>query len=278
MAEGHARRRPEGQPTRGKTARNRLRGLDRFLQEYNPDLLTRHDGPFARAFYVDLGYGAEPITTLESADRLRKLNPDLPVLGVEIDAQRVAEAQAHADHQTFFRLGGFNLPLGTWPDGTPETVRLVRAFNVLRQYEPEAVAQAYHRLFQYILPEGLLVEGTSDPFGSLWVANVLRSQTDTTHGWIQEALVFGTNFRSGFDPAHFQPVLPKNYIHRMVPGEPIHAFFEAWKKAALEEMAIKVWGPRQWFAATAQKLASRGYTVDLRRRWLRTGVLIWKMF
>ncbi|MGC9333879.1 MAG: hypothetical protein ACP5JJ_07020, partial [Anaerolineae bacterium] len=74
MAEGHARRRPEGQPTRGKTARNRLRGLDRFLQGYDPDLLMRRDGLFARAFYVDLGYGDEPITTLESADRLRKLN------------------------------------------------------------------------------------------------------------------------------------------------------------------------------------------------------------
>lgn len=277
MAGGHARRRPEGQPTRGKTARNRLRGVDRFLQGYDPDLLTRRDGLFARAFYVDLGYGAEPVTTLESASRLRELNPDLPVLGIEIDPQRVADAEAYADCQTFFRLGGFNLPLGTWPDGAPETVRLLRAFNVLRQYEEEAVVQAYHRLFQYILPEGLLIEGTSDPFGSLWVANVVRSQPGTGSGWVQEALVFGTNFRSGFDPAHFQAVLPKNYIHRMVPGEPIHAFFEAWKKAALEEAAIKVWGPRQWFAATAQALASRGYSVDLRRRWVRKGVLLWRM-
>ncbi|MCL7453749.1 MAG: methylase [Anaerolineae bacterium] len=276
MSSGRRQRKPEGQPTRGKTARNRLRRVDRFLQGYDPGLLTRRDGAFARAFYVDLGYGEEPVTTLESASRLRELNPELPVLGIEIDPERVARAQPYAGPLTFFRLGGFNLPLGTWPDGTPETVRLVRAFNVLRQYDEEAVAQAYSLLFESILPGGLLVEGTSDPFGSLWVANVVRSRTGSSGTWTDEALVFGTNFRTGFDPAAYQAVLPKRYIHRVVPGEPIHAFFEAWKQAAREKAPIKVWGARQWFVATAQQMATRGYQLDLRARWLRKGVLIWK--
>jgi hypothetical protein len=269
-------RKPEGQPTRGKTARNRLRRVDNFLLAYDPGLLSRQDGPYERAFFVDLGYGAEPITALESAARLRQANPHLPVLGVEIDPERVAQAQAYTGEGTFFRLGGFNLPLQIWPDGEPETVRLVRAFNVLRQYEEEAVISAYDRLFQYILPGGLLVEGTSDPFGSIWVANLVRKPAGGEPAWKVEALVFSTNFRTGFDPGQFQAVLPKNLIHRVMPGEPIYDFFQAWKRAAQETSAVQVWSLRQWFTASAQKLVRHGYRVSLRRKWLRKGYLVWK--
>jgi hypothetical protein len=271
-----APRKPEGQPTRGKTARNRLRRVDNFLLAYDPGLLSRQDGPYERAFFVDLGYGAEPVTALESAARLRQANPRLPVLGVEIDPQRVAEAQSYSAERTFFRRGGFNLPLQIWPDGEPETVRLVRAFNVLRQYEEDAVTGAYDRLFQYILPGGLLIEGTSDPFGSIWVANLVRKPAGGEPAWEVEALVFSTNFRTGFEPGQFQAVLPKNLIHRVVPGESIYGFFQAWKRAALETSATQVWGLRQWFAASAHNLAAHGYRVSLRRRWLRRGYLVWK--
>lgn len=268
-------RKPEGTITRGKTAPNRLRRVDNFLLNYDPALLRRTDGPFAKALFVDLGYGAEPITTLESAHRLRQLNPGLPVLGVEIDAERVAAAQPYADDCTFFRRGGFNLPLRTQPDGFPETVRLIRAFNVLRQYDKADVADAYARLAEYVLPGGLMIEGTSGPFGRIWTANVLRKVEDT-EGWHTEALVLSTNFRTGFDPAEFQTRLPKNLIHRVVPGEPIYNFFQAWKQAALETQAIKVWGLRQWFVAAAENLAARGYRINLHRKWLSKGWLIWK--
>jgi hypothetical protein len=271
-----APKKPEGLITRGKTARNRLRRVDAFLLAYDPGLLARREGPFERAFFVDLGYGREPITTLESARRFRELNPDLPVLGVEIDAERVAQAQAHADATTHFRLGGFNLPLRSWPDGTPETVRLVRAFNVLRQYQEEAVGEAYDRLCQYILPGGLLIEGTSTPSGGLWVAQVARKPEDGSMPWKREALVFSTNLRAGFDPTDFQTILPKYLIHRVVPGEPIYDFFQSWKQAALETQGFQVWGPRQWFGACARRLSERGYPVALQKRWLRRGWLLWK--
>ena len=248
---------------------NRLRRVDNFLLLYDTPLIRRADGAFAGAFFVDLGYGAEPFTTLESAERLRRANPALRVLGVEIDPARVAAAQPYADDITCFRLGGFNLPLLA---AQGESVRAARAFNVLRQYEESDVAGAYAELAHHVLPGGLLVEGTSDPLGRLWVANVLRRQAGAT--WTAEALVFSTNFRQPFDPAAFQAVLPKNSIHRMAPGEPIHALMEQWKAAAQRTLPERAWGERRWFAAAAHALHAAGARVDLRRRWLGRGYLV----
>ncbi|MCB0241484.1 MAG: methylase, partial [Anaerolineae bacterium] len=217
----------------------------------------------------------DPVTALESAARLRRLNPQLPVLGVEIDPERVAVAQPFADALTAFRLGGFNLPLKPG-----ESVRCIRAFNVLRQYEESEVAGAYDLLARSLLPGGLLVEGTSEPFGRLWVANVVRrgEGTEGNEGkqgkLAHEALVFSTNFRLGFDPADFQAVLPKNLIHRVVPGEQINDFFATWKRAALETSAMQVWGTRQWFRAAALRLAELGYSVVTRPRLLNAGLLV----
>jgi hypothetical protein len=175
---------------------------------------------FADSLFVDLGYGFDARTTLESAARFRRVNPDLRILGVEIEKERVEAALPYTDEKTFFRLGGFNLPLKE-----RERVRLIRAFNVLRQYQEKDFAPAYEQLAQYVLPGGLMIEGTSNPFGSIWCANVVRTTDDRQ--WTMEALVFSTNFRTRFDIIDFQAVLPKNYIHHVVPGEPIYDFFEA---------------------------------------------------
>jgi len=262
-------RRPQGQPTRGKTAANRLRRVDNFLLLYDAPLIRRNNGPYVGAFFVDLGYGAEPFTTLESAARLRRTNPQLRVLGVEIDPVRVAAGQPYSDPVTCFRLGGFNLPLVAAQN---ERARAVRAFNVLRQYEEGEVAAAYAELAHHVLPGGLLIEGTSDPRGRIWVANVLRRQATAT--WAAEVLVFSTNFRLPSDPAVFQPVLPKNYIHRMAIGEPIHTLMEMWKAAAQQTLPERSWGERRWFVAAAHALHASGARIDLRRRWLGRGYLV----
>lgn len=260
-------KKPEGQPTRGKTASNRLRRVDNFVLLYDPALLTRTDGLFADSLFVDLGYGFDARTTLESAERFRRVNPNLKILGVEIDKERVEAALPFANERTFFRLGGFNLPLQAG-----ESVKLMRAFNVLRQYEEKDFAPAYERLAEYMLPGGLMVEGTSNPFGSIWSANVARKVDD---GWKFEALVFSTNFRLGFDVEEFQTILPKNYIHRVIEGERVYDFFEMWKRSAAEAIHMKPFGLRQWFAVAAEKLAGYGYDVSLKNKWLSKGYLIW---
>ncbi|CAG0999056.1 hypothetical protein ANAEL_02814 [Anaerolineales bacterium] len=277
-----------GLPTRGKTASNRLRRVDNFILLYEPSLLTRTEGRFRDAFFVDLGYGFDARTTLESAARFRRVNPTLSILGVEIDKERVESAMPYADAITHFRVGGFNLPL--LPG---ESVRLIRAFNVLRQYEEKDFAPAYETLARHVLPGGLMIEGTSNPFGSLWVANLARKilesdsspalrvlsnsqkQASGVRSWKMEALVFSTNFRMGFDITDFQAVLPKNYIHHVLQGELIHDFLEAWKRSAAETSSAKTFGVRQWFAASAESLAAKGYKIDIHKKWLTKGWLIW---
>jgi hypothetical protein len=279
-------KKPEGQPTRGKTASNRLRRVDNFILLYEPSLLTRTDSRFADSLFVDLGYGFDPRTTLESASRFRRMNPDLRVLGVEIDKERVEAALPYTDEKTFFRLGGFNLPL---QEG--EHVRLIRAFNVLRQYEEKEFPPAYDRLAHYVLPGGLMIEGTSNPFGSIWAANVVRrtlesdsllskrqEQAPELHNqWRFDALIFSTNFRTGFNVEEFQTILPKNLIHHVVQGEPIYDFFEAWKQSAAETVSMKIYGERQWFVAAAERMAKQGYAIASQRKWLSKGFLIWKL-
>ena len=277
MPHSRASKKPEGQPTRGKTASNRLRRVDNFILLYEPSLLTRTDDLFADSMFIDLGYGFDARTTLESAARFRRMKPNLKILGVEIDKDRVEAALPFADDKTFFRLGGFNLPMKE-----NEHVHLIQAFNVLRQYEEKDFAPAYERLAQYVLPGGLMIEGTSNPFGSIWCANVARKTLESDSSlskigdWRFEALIFSTNFRLGFDVEEFQTILPKNLIHHVIKGEPIYDFFEAWKRSAKETASMKAYGAKQWFVASAESLAQKRYRINLHRKFLSKGYMIWE--
>jgi hypothetical protein len=132
-----------------------------------------------------------------------------------------------------------------------------------------------------------MIEGTSNPFGSIWAANVVRRLGDAnlreprigkleTGDWRFEALVFSTNFRLGFDVDEFRTVLPKNFIHHVVPGEAIYDFFEAWKQSAQETASFKTYGAKQWFIAAAESLARKGNKVNLQRKFLSKGYLVWE--
>jgi hypothetical protein len=258
----------EGVITRGKTASNRLRRVDIFLLLYARELLTP-PAPFtAKAFVVDLGYGEEATTVIEMASRLRAVNPHIPVLGVEIDPKRVNNALPYQDDYTQYRLGGFNLPL--LPG---ESARIIRAFNVLRQYPEDEVLPAWHTMAQSLADNGLLIEGTSDPYGKIWTANILRRKAQTL---VYEGLLFSTNFRWGFSPELFQPVLPKNYIHRMQEGEPIFHFIAAWKQAVQASVAYRQWGLRTWFRQSAVYLNDNQFSIQLSKRLLDKGFLFWR--
>jgi hypothetical protein len=253
--------RPLGQPTRGKTAPNRLRKTDTFLALAHPEFVRHMPG-----LYVDLGYGAYPITSVETLHRLRRLNPGLQVLGVEIEPQRVAEAARFAEPGLSFRLGGFNLPLAPG-----ERASVIRAFNVLRQYAETEVSSALAALAACLTEGGLILEGTSDPLGRLLTVNLHQQQSGTL---VRTALVLAPTLRAGFAPRQFQAVLPKNFIHHAAPGGPIDRFFAAWH-AAWQYARARAEEPRQVFALSALRLAEHyGYPLDRRPALLRRGFLV----
>ncbi len=126
--------RPVGTVTRGTTNPNRLRRVDRWLAGPAAAALRAAADPLV----VDLGYGASPVTTIELADRLLRVRPDVEVVGLEIDPERVRAAQPLARAGVRFAHGGFELG----PVGGRRPV-LVRAANVLRQYGEHEVAAAW---------------------------------------------------------------------------------------------------------------------------------------
>lgn len=255
--------RPLGQITRGKTAPNRLRKTDTFLAVAYPELVRHMPG-----LYVDLGYGAYPLTSVETLQRLGRLNPRLTVLGVEIDPARVAAAAPYERPGLSFRLGGFNLPL--LPG---ETVSVIRAFNVLRQYAEAEVAAALLALAAPLTPGGLLLEGTSDPLGRLLTFNLYQKPQSGSE-LQRTGLVLAPSLRAGFLPRQLQPVLPKNFIHHAEPGGPVDQFFAAWH-AAWQHARAHATDQRQVFALAALRLADTyGYALDRRAALLRRGFLV----
>jgi len=251
--------RPLGQPTRGKTAPNRLRKTDVFLALAYPEFIRHLPG-----VYVDLGYGAYPITSVETLTRLSRLKPDLLVVGVEIDPERVAAALPDARQGLTFRLGGFNLPLAPG-----ERAAVVRAFNVLRQYAEAEVAAALAALEAGMALDGLLIEGTSSPTGQLMTFNLYQK---TPEGLTSRGLVLAPGLCQDFAPRQLQTVLPKNYIHHAVPDGPIDVFFAAWARAWSSARAHGN-DLRQVFTAAARRLRADGYALDTRPALLRRGFL-----
>lgn len=248
-------------PTRGKTAPNRLRKTDVFVAVACPEQVRG-----AGALYVDLGFGASPVTTVETFRRLRALNANLRVVGVDIDPDRVRAAQPWAEPGLEFRAGGFELPLRSG-----ERAAVVRACNVLRQYDKREVAAALDRIGQWLSPGTLVIEGTSDPTGRLLVFTLHQRQPEELR---RTGIVFAPRLRADLDPRAFRAVLPKAYIHHAEPGGAIDAFFTAWHTAwqAARRDARDV---RRLFAQAARTLAERhGYAVDRRPALLRRGFLL----
>lgn len=254
-------KKPLGLPTRGKTAPNRLRPTDTYLALCYPDFIRSLPG-----IYVDLGFGQSPSTTVETAGRLRHLNPGLRLVGVEIDPERVASAQPRSGPGLDFRLGGFNLPLGE-----AEPVAVIRAMNVLRQYPESEYAASIAVLARSLTEDGLLLEGTSDPPGRLMAFNLYRREGEIL---TLDGLIFFARLRHPFEPRSLQAVLPKNYIHHARPGSGLDALFGDWEKCWQRARGRGGEDRRLQFSLAARLLLSDcGYSIDTRSTLLRRGFL-----
>ena len=255
LAAGRAR--ALGLPTRGTTNANRLRRVDRWLLATQVPRLR----DAAQPLVVDLGYGASAVTTLELAERLRSEVAAVQVVGLEIDPARVAAAAADRDPpRVAFRLGGFELA-GLRPV-------LVRAFNVLRQYDEESAARAWATMRTALGPGGVLVEGTCDEWGrrAAWVA--LDGDGPLTLTLSARVADIGT-------PSDLAERLPKALISANRPGQPVHAFLRAFDRAWASAAGLSTFGPRQRWTAAVQTLADEGWPlVGAPRRWRQGEVTV----
>lgn len=246
--------RPVGNATRGTTNPNRLRRMDRWIAAAHGAELRRTADPVA----VDLGYGAAPWTAVELLDRLRRVRADVSVAGVEIDPERVAAALPYARDGLAFLHGGFEVPLPGAPARRPT---LIRAANVLRQYDEAEVAAVWARLCARLAPGGLLVEGTCDEIGRrhVWVA--LGPEGPRT-------ITFAARLGSLRTPSDLAERLPKALIHRNVPGEPVHAFLRDFDRAWAAAAPYGALSARQRWIRAAQALRTAGWPLaDGPRRW-----------
>ena len=244
LAAGRAR--ALGMPTRGTTNPNRLRRMDAWIAATLCSLLTRTPDPLV----VDLGYGATPVTVVELAARLSRLRPDVRVVGVEIDPERVAAAQPAATESLTFVHGGFDLA-GLRP-------AIVRAANVLRQYDEPAAAEAWQVMQRHLAPGGRLVEGTCDEIGRLAAWVLVDADRPIS-------LTLSARLANLDRPSDLAERLPKALIHHNVAGRRIHALFrdldDAWARASTP------FGPRQRWITTCEQISGGWPVLDTRTRW-----------
>lgn len=246
---------PVGSITRGTTAPNRLRRCDRWLLHTECSRLRA----LPHAIVVDLGYGAYPVTTRELADRLhRHVRPDLDVIGLEIDPGRVQQAIAFEGPHLRFRRGGFEL--------AGMHAHVVRAFNVLRQYDESSVQRSWQEMYAHLAPGGLIIDGTCDEIGrrSAWLA--IRRTDDPTA--VPETLTLSAHLSSLAKPSDLAERLPKALIHHNVPGEPIHEFLQSLDRAWAMAAPHGTFGARQRWIAAVEHLRDTGTPVlGDRKRW-----------
>ena len=246
---------PVGNITRGTTAPNRLRRCDRWLLHTECSRLRA----LPHAIVVDLGYGAYPVTTRELADRLhRHVRPNLDVVGLEIDPSRVQQAIPFEASHLSFRRGGFEL--------AGMHVDVVRAFNVLRQYDESSVQRSWQEMYQHLAPNGLIIDGTCDEIGrrAAWIA--IR-RTDAAEA-VPETLTLSTHVASLGQPSDLAERLPKALIHHNVPGQPVYEFLQRFDRAWAMAAPHGTFGARQRWLAAVEQLRETGTPVlGERKRW-----------
>lgn len=242
----------EGRITRGTTGVNRLRRIDRFIAAH--PALRRAADPLV----VDLGYGAAHWTPLELLERLRPVRPDVRVVGIEIDPERVRAAAAYAQDALSFRRGGFEIPLHA--DARPA---VIRAANVLRQYDEADVPAAWALMQSRLQPGGLLLDATCSELGRVasWVA--LDPDGPCT-------LTVSLHLASVEHPSVVAERLPKALIHRNVPGEGVHALLRELDAQWARHAPLATFSPRQRFIAAVRGLRDAGWPV-------RGGIARWRL-
>ena len=178
-------------------------------------------------------------------------------MAVEIDRERVERAKPATKPGLEFLVGGFETPL---PSGV-ESAEVIRAFNVLRQYNEDEVPAAWAQMQSRLSQDGLLVEGTCDEIGRLssWVT-LDRSKPL----WFTISLKLSTLEA----PSQVAERLPKALIHRNISGERIHDYLAALDKAWALHAPLSTFSAAQRWKATCETMLQQGWPLQVnRKRW-----------
>ena len=250
--EAMAIKKPVGAITRGTTNPNRLRRVDRFIANL-PQLKSRD------CIVVDLGFGATPTTSIEMLQRLAQTNPTVTVVGIEIDRERVERGIPFQTKQLLFGLGGFEVPLPKPLEN--KQVDVIRAMNVLRQYDESEVQASWQLMQTRIKADGVIVEGTSDELGR--IASWVTLSKDKA-----ESFTIALKLNEVDKPSKVAERLPKVLIHRNVDGEPIHQLLKDLDDAWLRNSALSTFSPAQRFISTCRDLKAAGWPItNNQKRW-----------
>jgi SAM-dependent methyltransferase len=235
--------------------------VDRWIARH-PALRSAGADPLV----VDLGFGASGVTAFELEERLHRVRPDVEVLGLEIDPVRVATGRAQlervragdatfrSDARVSFAAGGFEVP-------APRPPRVIRAMNVLRQYDEADVPAAWQRMADRLEPGGILVEGTCSEIGR--VATWVTIGSDGVPATFTIAL----RLADLEHPSVAAERLPKALIHRNIPGEGVHDFLQVLDREWARAAPLSTFGAVQRWRAAMQALADAGWPLRTRSRW-----------
>jgi hypothetical protein len=141
---------------------------------------------------------------------------------------------------------------------------VVRALNVLRQYDEAEVQHACRTMARQLAPDGLIVDGTCDELGRLGAWLLVSGSAEPV------SLTLSANLATLVRPGRFAERLPKALIHRNVPGEPVHALLAGLDRAWHEAAPYAPYGPRQRFVRAVAATRADGWPIRHEpQRWRR---------
>jgi hypothetical protein len=179
----------------------------------------------------------------------------------QLEAVRAATTGFAPDARIGFALGGFEVPLPS-----ERRAAVIRAFNVLRQYDESEVTGAWHRLVTRLQPGGVLIDGTCDEIGRI------SSWVDVTEAGPQH-LTISLRLAELAAPSIVAERLPKVLIHRNVAGERVHDLMVDLDRLWRIHSPLGAYGPNQRWIATAQGMREAGWPVRASKARWRLGEL-----
>lgn len=217
--------------------------MDRWFSWRAGSALRRAENPLV----VDVGFGASAVTTQQWWRHLLRIRGDVRVVGLDIDAERVDSAAGSAiAGRLEFARGGFELA-GHRPV-------LIRAANVLRQYDESDVAGAWKRMRAALQPGGFLLEGTCDEQGRIGAWILLDRDGPLS-------LTLAADVTRLDSPAVLAERLPKALIHRNVPNEPVGELMSALEQRWRIGAPNTVFGARYRWRCMLDAMAMDGWPI-----------------